>query len=470
MAPRKWEGILTVEGEQTGDGRFLVEGSIEWSDLPLPLGFLEEQMHGDALSGGVQIGVIETITRVGDEIQATGVFDDEIPQAVELIRRMEAGTAPHGNEVYVSIDPDNWDVEIVATEQEEDDGVILIASGTGELIKRKPVTAAAGDGDPQDEDAVVLFEDSVDSIIERYTRLRIRGATCLSIPALDRAVIRLADGGTGANEEPVEQTDETEEAATASVPPSRESILTRSRDAVLAAAIPQVPPAEWFEDPKLPELTPFTVAEDGRVFGHLAPWGECHIGVEGKCVTAPTSPSDYAYFRTGAIMASGCDCEIPVGVITMATGHENNLQANHRAAAEHYDNTGTAVADVAIGEDLYGPWVAGALRPGVDADQVRALRASALSGDWRPVGGHLELVAALAVNVPGFPIPRARAHIASGRVTALVAAGVEQMAALKDPAQREMAEFKARLEAVEHITKPLRAVAQKELAARIRSH
>jgi hypothetical protein len=57
----------------------------------------------------------------------------------------------------------------------------------------------------------------------------------------------------------------------------------------------------------------------------------------------------------------------------------------------------------------------------VTEEQVRALRASALSGDWRRHGTGLELMAALCVNVAGFPIPRAVA--ASGSPIALVAAG-----------------------------------------------
>jgi hypothetical protein len=66
--------------------------------------------------------------------------------------------------------------------------------------------------------------------------------------------------------------------------------------------------------------------------------------------------------------------------------------------------------------------VAGALRANVDDTAAAKLRAAALSGDWRRVGGSLELVAALAVNTPGFPVPRAR--VASGEPMSLVAAGV----------------------------------------------
>lgn len=95
----------------------------------------------------------------------------------------------------------------------------------------------------------------------------------------------------------------------------------------------------------------------------------------------------------------------------------------------HYDDTRSAVADVTAGEDAYGIWVAGALRPGLAPEQIRAFRASNPSGDWRPVDGNrLELVAVCMVNVPGFPV--ARSVVASGHVYSLVAAGAKEIAKL----------------------------------------
>ena len=188
----------------------------------------------------------------------------------------------------------------------------------------------------------------------------------------------------------------------------------------VVAAGYQRPPADWFADPQLDGPTPLHVGEDGRVYGHLAVWNVAHIGMPGRQVFAPRSQTSYAYFRTGAVLADD-GTEIAVGHITMDTGHAGTDLGRHAAAA-HYDHTGAVVADVAAGEDEHGIWVAGALRSNVDEETVARLRASALSGDWRRVGSSLELVAALAVNTPGFPIPRAR--VASGAPLALVAAGV----------------------------------------------
>ena len=97
----------------------------------------------------------------------------------------------------------------------------------------------------------------------------------------------------------------------------------------------------------------------------------------------------------------------PVGQITMNSGHAPQ-QASASQTAAHYDNTAMAAADVTAGEDDFGIWVAGALRPGLRGEDVRALMASDVSGDWRRIGGSLELVAILAVNVPGFPKIRVR--------------------------------------------------------------
>ena len=114
--------------------------------------------------------------------------------------------------------------------------------------------------------------------------------------------------------------------------------------------------------------------------------------------------TDYAYYRTGAVLCDD-DTLVATGPITMGTGHAELWQDANQARA-HYDNTGTAVADVVCGEDEFGIWFSGAMSPDADEISVRRLRASALSGDWRTRGGNLELIDSLAVNSPGFPVKR----------------------------------------------------------------
>jgi hypothetical protein len=192
-----------------------------------------------------------------------------------------------------------------------------------------------------------------------------------------------------------------------------------SRGSIVASGhpiqAPVVPPAQWFKNPELEGPTPITVTDEGRVYGHLAVWGTCHVGHANSCVEPPASAAAYAHFMTGEIL---CDdgSRVPVGQITMNGNHASH-SANARAAAAHYDNTATAAVDVFAGEDAYGIWVAGALRPDLSPVEIRALMAADVSGDWRRIGGALELVAVLAVNVPGFP--KIRVTEAAGLVASL---------------------------------------------------
>lgn len=206
---------------------------------------------------------------------------------------------------------------------------------------------------------------------------------------------------------------------------------TALEDAVVASApinllargtkLDKPPKRDWFNDQHLDGPTPLTVdPRTGQLFGHIATWGQCHIGVDGECVEPPHSATDYAYYHTG--VAETDEGDIPVGVLTMNTGHAD-LRAGVNKAVAHYDDTGLQVARVRAGEDDYGIWVAGVTNIMDEADFAK-FRAAAISGDWRNIAGNLELVAGLAVNVPGFPIPRAALAASAGRRTALVAANI----------------------------------------------
>lgn len=180
-------------------------------------------------------------------------------------------------------------------------------------------------------------------------------------------------------------------------------------------APPLCPPSSWFADPKLTGPTPMTVTDDGWIYGHLATWDTCHVGIPDQCVTPPRSAAAYSHFATGEIVCSD-GMRVPVGQITIDTNHAP-LNANGARAAAHYDDTGLAIADVRCGEDEFGIWMAGALRSDAAPEKIRALMASDVSGDWRRLGGALELVGVLAVNVPGFP--KLRQH--EGLVASMVA-------------------------------------------------
>lgn len=190
-------------------------------------------------------------------------------------------------------------------------------------------------------------------------------------------------------------------------------------EVLTAGIVPVAPPRDWFENPELHGPTPIAVTADGRVIGHLAAWGTCHAGIGNQCVMAPRSAVAYKYFLNGTVVAAD-GTEVRVGKITAGTGHADT-RLGWVPASDHYDNTGKQVAIVASGEDRWGIWVAGALVPEADDTDAAVLRRSPLSGDWRRINGNLELVAALAVNTPGFPIVSLNA---SGEPDALCAAGV----------------------------------------------
>lgn len=200
-------------------------------------------------------------------------------------------------------------------------------------------------------------------------------------------------------------------------------------EALVTPLVPDFPPASWFDTPETPGPMPLTVQPDGQVYGHLALWGTCHTGHPNRCVQPPSSPSSYRFFHTGAVdTAEGTT--VATGRITAETGHPS-LTASRASAVRHYDETGFAAADVRARDGQFGIWVAGALRPDATPHQVRALKASVLSGDWRSVNGSLEMIGALAVNVGGFLVPRAEVALAASgdetggeMVMALVSAGV----------------------------------------------
>ena len=394
-----WAGPIAVEGDLTGDGRVIAPGALYWDTLPIPFRVVTSDVGGH--DGAEVCGRIDSLTRLdGGVIWGEGVFDASSEVGTEAARlvaeEMRTG---------VSIDTDDVDFEVrVAADLLPDDLLGVEDPDGGD-----PVPFEVGpDG------RVKVAEMSSDDEVTVIRSARIRAATIVAVPAFEQARISLV-AALSADGTPTPSTHAYDDVDDDRLTPEALAALT-------ASAIPNEPPEAWFADPHLTEPTAIHVTRDGRVFGHLAVWGTCHIGLPGRCVEPPRSPSNYAYFRTGAVYTAE-GTQVAVGHITLGTGHAGPA-ASARAAAEHYDNTGTVVVDVAAGEDSHGIWVAGAVRPGTTPDQIRALRAAPLSGDWRTIGGNLELVGALAVNVPGFPVPRPSGKIADDEMVTLVAAGV----------------------------------------------
>jgi hypothetical protein len=143
------------------------------------------------------------------------------------------------------------------------------------------------------------------------------------------------------------------------------------------------------------------------------------MGVGNPRVVAPRSRTGYALFHISEIETT--DGPLAVGKLTVGGGHADP-RLGVQPTVEHYDNAGTAYALVRAGEDEHGIWVSGVPSPWASPEQVALGLSCPLSGDWRRHGGNLELVAALSVNTPGFPVPRGYSD-GDGRDYALVAAG-----------------------------------------------
>jgi hypothetical protein len=192
---------------------------------------------------------------------------------------------------------------------------------------------------------------------------------------------------------------------------------------LVAAAAPVIS-ADYFRNPMLTEPTPVTRGEDGLVFGHLGIWEQCHIAYE-VCTTVPPSETDYAYFLTGQVFTDAGP--VAVGQLTVGGGHADG-RLGVRAAIAHYDNVAAAVADITVFEDEWGVAFSGRIRPWATEQQIHELFAAGPSGDWRGVRyrgrDSMELVAAHAVNVPGFPVVRPRFAMDGTRQVSLVAAGM----------------------------------------------
>jgi 2'-5' RNA ligase len=385
--PDRFHGIAVLEDEETGDSRVFAPGSIYWDEAGLPMPFGWQVQDAPGHDNAIICGRIDSFERVGNAITYTGTWD--LDGAGWETRRLVQGQFLRG----ISVDTDDFDVVIVNP-----------------------------DGTPVDPFDMMMGDDTADPVM-LVEKSRLRSATACRVPAF------APSGTTGAyiaNGLPEDLQAAVDAGMDGEPAPEEAAVVAALVAAGAQYATTQVterPPAAWFTAPDLDHPTPITISDTGRIFGHLAAWGTCHIGIQGTCVTPPHSITDYAHFAHGITPTT--DGPVITGLLTMDTGHAApDLRA--LPAAAHYDDTGTQFGTVAVGEDDLGIWIAGAVLPEATADQIqRVNRAGALSGDWRRIRGNLELVAALAVNTPGFPIPRLSmaASAADGQLS-LVAAGI----------------------------------------------
>lgn len=155
-------------------------------------------------------------------------------------------------------------------------------------------------------------------------------------------------------------------------------------------------------------------------YGHVAPMGLCLRGRADKCVTPPDG--DLEGFMRGYAPAAGGR---RTGVVTLTDRNDHghsSVGIGATEATKWYDSVGRGVADVRVGQDAYGIWFSGMIRPGCAKNDRYALAASDVSGHWEMGQRGVPMLVGLpAVNVGGYP----KGYLSAEEVASGIAASVK---------------------------------------------
>lgn len=397
--PYGWRGILAPLDTRSGDGRIIATPET-LRVRPLPISFKWQDRSTFGHDDAVTVGAITKVWQDNGMLWGSGPFDLADGHGAEIARKLRDGFAG-----LVSVDLDDLTSEWRVFDP---DGKLVPADQVEDLLV-------------EDDDGWLELPDGY-SEGEIAIDWRLMSTTVVADPAFPEARVY-----------PVYDAAEIVPAADLVAEREAEALASASTAdlALVAAGAPVAAPLTWFDAPKLAEPTPLTITEDGRVFGHAALFESCHVGFPGRCVPAPRG-ADYSRFHLKAYR-TGDQGDIAVGALVMGTDHASTSASTSVAAAmAHYADNGRCAAYVRAGEDEYGVWVAGVLDPGLTETDMVKVRAMTLSGDWRTLDGRITFIAALAVNVPGFAVPR-KTTGAQGQLISLVAAGALQRPTARPP-------------------------------------
>lgn len=151
-----WEGVLTLEGIESGDGRLFSLGSLDWAETPLPLMYQPSNTGGH--SGSVLVGQITNVYRKNNQLYGTGVID--------LNAKM--GEFEVGKEVHRLMAEELMNGVSVDVDRVKDADVRMIFDSR--------------DMNPGAKPRMTIFD-----------RGRVRGATLVAFPAFTEAQIFLTD-------------------------------------------------------------------------------------------------------------------------------------------------------------------------------------------------------------------------------------------------------------------------------------
>lgn len=389
-----WESELAFEGMATSDGRYLIPGGIANRKLPLTL--MCQYTTAEGHDGAEVCGKLTHIWRVdrpdlGEGVVAimgAGEFSEELmgPTAAalveeEVLRGVSVDIAPTRRAIFDANTHLEVAEEDMDPQQYMDGGYIVGIEGEimGATLVPFPAFADAGMRILSARDVVVsaaeaVEEDSADSVAED-----VEAITASAYGSPKHIEYLMLNSGL--------------------------KLIPKTITASAAGIAPLRPPREWFFTPEPEGKMPLTVTDDGHVFGHLATWDQCHHGFANECVLAKPSRADYAHFHVGALRTREGEI-VNVGRIIVGDAGHASISYGTVDAGKHYDKTGLVGAFVRAVDGKYGIWLSGAVRSDCPAEKVRDMMANPPSGDWRFEDGWLELIAALSVPVPGFPVPR----------------------------------------------------------------
>lgn len=345
-----WHAVVHREGVSTGKRTWL-PGSVEWREPPFAA-------HHEVISAAhgsspvtVYIGNVTRVVRDGPAIHLWGDVDLGSEQGMEWARRLVNG---YGG--WPSFGPGS------------------------EAIEYDVVHAPAG---PLEEPEQVLFR-----------RYRMGETTFVSVPGQENTFVEalpaLIDAMGAKN------------VTTAGAGGAGNSWFVE---------IPNLPPAEWFEEPEeYPYGYAVTMLDDGHLFGLIAPHNEAHrtyARMGERRTLASLGKVDFSRWARETIVEGGK--RVLAGPLTMECMHapkQGYGKLDRRN--QYYEDSCSIFARIAVGnaKNGEGHWLNGAAMPGVSAEQVLKFLACGVSGDWQPhpnKPGWVELVAVLAVPAEGWP-------------------------------------------------------------------
>lgn len=336
-----FSGYIGKLGVSTSDRRILAADiDLTMREFPHPMAWQKQAVGGHYDS--YTVGVVEEAKIDGDRVWASGYFlnSPEAEEAADQVKHQVSAPS----------------LDLAAAEY-------IFTDENGKEIEGDLFDWWEENGEP----------------FTYFTAAEVTGFTLVQTPAFDGIDITLGERETR------------DLAVVASIVASVEGPRVKTYDPAL------------FEDPKLTRPTAPTMNnETGRIYGHLAEWGHAIRGGNGELT--PRNHNGYANFHTSQVQLDNGK-QLSVGRLTVQGGHAPTSPGVTMATARaHYDNVCTAFGLVRLYEDEFGIAFSGVPAPGVDPEVFQMGMTAPLSGDWRDCGGGLDMIAAHAVNSPGFPI------------------------------------------------------------------